>query len=96
MNTVIAVLISVLAVIFGIGSFILNCRKQKDYEEKLKKAENGKTAAEENLKNYTEAKKENEELIQRVTSGNSSDSANASLELLHNISTKGRKRNSNS
>ena len=95
MTTVILIIAAVIIVIFAILAFMLNNsnKEKKDLKEKLTKAENGKTAAEEVIKNYSQGQKENEKLLQMASSANSSDSANAGIELLHNISTKGQARN---
>lgn len=86
-----------LAAALGIFSFILERKKRKQTEEKLKENERKLKETEEILekekekeKRYADYKKENESLIADAVSGD----ADAALNILHNASEAGKKRNS--
>lgn len=91
--TIIMFALAGLCVVLGVFAFILNKEKKKQLEEELKRVQNQKNAVEEILKNYNEAKKENEELYNEMLSGNNSSAATASIDMLHKLSEKGKDRN---
>lgn len=62
-------------------------------KEKLAQAEADIEKVKKQTETYTQEKKENEELIQKVNSGNDIDSFNASIDLLQKQSEKGKHRN---
>lgn len=91
--TIILIFAAVAVLGFGIMAFVMNAKDKKALQDELKRTQNQKTAAEEVIKNYTEAKKENEELFNEMLSGSNNDAATASLDLLHKLSEKGKDRN---
>jgi len=67
--------------------------EKKELEERLKQAEADTKKIKAQSEKYTEEKKENEELLQKIHSGNTLDSADASIELMQKLADKGKKRN---
>lgn len=88
-------------IFFGLGwilavTFLLVCfiNANKRMKQELKEKESDLESARKQSEIYAKEKRENEELVQKMHSGNNLDSANASVELLHKLSEKGKERNS--
>lgn len=94
MTTFLFVIITVLAVAFGIGSFWLNSERKKNdrLEEENKRLEERLTVSETVQEKTVEQEKKNEE-DKRSVAGNDLDSFNAGLDVLHKLAEKGRERN---
>lgn len=84
-----AVAISIIIYLWG----KLQKNEKKELEEKLAQTEADTAKIKRQNEKYVGEKKENEELLQEMHSGNNLDSANASIELLQKLADKGKSRN---
>ena len=87
-DKVLLVISGVTSAIASVFAFLFFHQKNKSLKEKNNQLENEVNVNKEVSKRYANAKKENEKLVQKATSGNSVDSFSASVELLQKLSDK--------
>ena len=94
---IMAIIFIAVTLLLLIALIILNSKLQKQSEKELKREleaiEADTKKFKEQNKQYVQEKKENEELLQEINSGNSLDSFNAGLDLMQKLSQKGKHRN---
>ena len=84
-------LIAALCLLFLYIKFSIN--EKKVMEEKLAQTEADIAKVKKQSEKYSQEKKENEELVQKINSSDTLASADASIELLQKLSDKGKERN---
>ncbi len=84
-------LIAALVLLFLYIKFSIN--EKKVMEEKLAQTEADIAKVKKQSEKYSQEKKENEELVQKINSSDTLASADASIELLQKLSDKGKERN---
>lgn len=84
-------LIAALGLLFLYIKFSIN--EKKVMEEKLAQTEADIAKVKKQSEKYSQEKKENEELVQKINSSDTLASADASIELLQKLSDKGKERN---
>lgn len=85
-----------IVVIFVLILVIVHLSKENESQDlEILKLKNEKIYMDSIIESYSKGQKENEELIRKASSGNSPDSFDASIQLVHEQSEKGKRRNNN-